>query len=138
MPADLFRPACGYTLGSSLAWLDDGRIFNRTASELISACSASFARQGSPACRLGRVPPAVRSRLIGDARVMCAVGQARERLAAAEVEIGSGRIADGPVAGPLAQFQKRQALAQRHDIVIGDRIARRLNLEGLRERGVAA
>ena len=93
---------------------------------------------GLPCRRLGLVAPTIRRRLIGDARVVRAVGKARERLAAAEEEVGAARIADRPMAGVLGQFQKRLALAHRHDVVEGDRIGLDLHLEGMGERGVAA
>src|SRR4051795_11567525 len=57
--------------------------------------------------RLARLPAAVGGRLVGDARVMSAIGQALQRLAAAEEEIRAGRIADRPMAGALAEFQQR-------------------------------
>ena len=88
--------------------------------------------------RLVRLAPAIGRRLIGDARVMRAIGQARERLAAAEEEVRACGIADRPVAGGFVQFEQRQPLAHRHHIVIGDRIGLELDLEGLRQRGVAA
>ena len=77
-------------------------------------------------------------RLIGDARVMRAIGQAGERLAAAEEEFRARGIADRPVAGGLVQFQQRQPLAHRHHIVEGDRIRLHLDFEGVGQRGVAA
>src|SRR5258705_96715 len=42
------------------------------------------------------------------------------------------------MAGRLGQFEKRQALTHRDHIVIGDRIGLDLDLEGLRQRRVAA
>ena len=86
----------------------------------------------------GAVAAAIGGGLIGDARVMRAIGQARERLAAAEEEFRARGIADRPVAGGLVQFEQRQPLAHRHHIVEGDRIGLHLDLEGVRERGVAA
>ena len=67
-----------------------------------------------------------------------AVGQAGERLAAAEEEFRAGGIADRPVTGGLVQFEQRQPLAHRHHVVEGDRIGLQLDLEGVGERGVAA
>ena len=56
------------------------------------------------------VAAAVVGRLIGDARVIGAVGQAAERLAAAEEEIRGARIADRPAAGLFVEFEQRAAL----------------------------
>ena len=72
--------------------------------------------------RLRRLAAAVAGRLIGDPRVMRAIGQAGQRLAAAEEEFRTGGIADRPVAGGLVEFQQRQPLAHRHHVVVGDRI----------------
>ena len=88
--------------------------------------------------RLRRLAATVAGGLIGDARVVRAVGQAGERLAAAEKEFRARGIADRPVAGGLVQFQQRQPLAHRHHIVVGDRIRLQLDFESMRERGVAA
>src|SRR5450756_515490 len=49
--------------------------------------------------RLRRLSAAVAGRLIGDPRVMRAIGQAVQRLAAAEEEFRTRGIADRPVAG---------------------------------------
>ena len=46
----------------------------------------------------------------------------RQRLAAAEEEVRAAGIADRPVAGVFVQFQQRQALVHRHDVVVGDRV----------------
>src|SRR5436190_13972272 len=56
-------------------------------------------------------------RLIGDARVIGAVGQAGHGLAAAEEEVGAARIADRPAAGHLVQLEQRAPLADRNDVV---------------------
>src|SRR5215211_9101713 len=46
---------------------------------------------------------AVGHRLVGDASVMVAIGQARDRAGAAEAELGLRRVAHGPAAHGLAQ-----------------------------------
>src|SRR6202021_3272617 len=71
--------------------------------------------------RLRRLAAAIARRLIGDARMMRAIGQAGEGLTAAEEEFRTGGIADRPVTGGLVEFEQRQPLAHRHDVVIGDR-----------------
>src|ERR1700722_6990007 len=55
---------------------------------------------------LRRLAAAVAGRLVGDPRVVRAIGQAGQRLAAAEEEFRTGGIADRPVAGGLVQFQE--------------------------------
>src|SRR5262245_32438123 len=57
----------------------------------------------------GRAPvaPPVGDRLIGDARMITAIRQALDRLAAAEEEVGRAGIADRPVALVLAQLEQR-------------------------------
>src|SRR5579859_4995714 len=91
---------------------------------------------GSP--RLVAIAPAIDRGLIGDARMMRAVWQALQRLAAAEEELGTAGIADRPVAGILREFEQGLALIHRNHIVVGDGIVLRLGLEGVGERGVAA
>ena len=59
--------------------------------------------------RLRRLAAAVGGRLIGDPRVMRAIGQAGQRLAAAEEEFRAGGIADRPVAGGLVQLRAATA-----------------------------
>ena len=59
--------------------------------------------------RLRRLAAAVAGRLIGDPRVMRAIGQAGQRLAAAEEEFRARGIADRPVAGGLVQFRAATA-----------------------------
>src|SRR5436309_1244134 len=56
-------------------------------------------------------------RLIGDARVVRAIGQAGDGLAAAQEEVGMAWIADRPAAGLLIEFEQRAALAERDDVV---------------------
>ena len=58
------------------------------------------------ACGLRGLAASVARRLIGDPRVMCAIGQAVERLAAAEEEFRTGGIADRPVAGGLVELKQ--------------------------------
>src|SRR5262249_33460744 len=55
-------------------------------------------------------------RLIGDARVVRAVGQAGDGLAAAKEEIGMAWIADRPAAGLLVELEQRAAAANRRDV----------------------
>src|SRR5882724_12706878 len=64
--------------------------------------------------RLRRLAAAIARRLVGDARMMRAIGQAGEGLAAAEEEFRTGGIADRPVTGGLVELQLRQSLAHRH------------------------
>src|SRR5256885_9072598 len=70
--------------------------------------------------RLRRLAPAVAGGLIGDARMMRAVGQAAQRLAAAEEEIRAGGIAHRPVASGFIQFQPRTPPGHLNDVVVGD------------------
>src|SRR5258707_8759532 len=56
--------------------------------------------------RLRRLAATVGGGLIGDPRVMRAIGQAGQRLAAAEEEFRTGGIADRPMTGRLIQFQQ--------------------------------
>ena len=100
-------------------------------------CIAPGTRRPPPR-RLGRLAAAVAGRLVGDARVMRAIGQALQRLAAAEEEFRTGGIADRPVAGGLVEFQQRQPLAHRHHVIVGDRIRLHFHFEGMGQRGVAA
>src|SRR5499433_3614362 len=76
-------------------------------------------------------------RLIGDARVVRAIGQAGDGLAAAKEEVGMAWIADRPSTGLLVELEQRAALADRDDVV--DQLGLQLDIElvGLRERGVA-
>src|SRR6185437_7536507 len=76
--------------------------------------------------------------LIGDARVIGAIGQAGDRIAAAEEEIAAARIADRPPAGLLVQLKQRAALADRNDVVDQLRFGLGLDLIGMRQRGIAA
>src|SRR3569833_690939 len=84
------------------------------------------------------ITPTVARGLVGDARMVCAIGQATERLAAAEKELAAARIADRPVAGLFRQFEQGAALVHRHHVIERDRIGFGLDLIGMSERGVAA
>src|SRR6516225_4907466 len=72
----------------------------------------------------------------GDARVVRAVGQAGDRLAAAKKEVGMAGIADRPAAGLLVEFEQGAALAKRDDVVDEFRLQLDLELVGLGERGI--
>src|SRR5262249_17025052 len=75
-------------------------------------------------------------RLIGDTRVVCAVGQAGDGLAAAKKEVGMAGIADRPAAGLLVELEQGTALAKRDDVVDEFRLQLDLELVGLGEPGV--
>src|SRR5262249_22612527 len=75
-------------------------------------------------------------RLIGGTRVVRAVGQAGEGLAAAKKEVGMAGIADRPAAGLLVELEQGTALAKRDDVVDEFRLQLDLELVGLGERGV--
>src|SRR2546430_4525572 len=75
-------------------------------------------------------------RLIGDARVVRAVGRAGDGLAAAKKEVGMAGIADRPAAGLLVELEQGAALARRDDVVEEFRLQLDLELVGLGERGV--
>src|SRR5215468_6632107 len=75
-------------------------------------------------------------RLIGDARVVRAVGQAGDGLAAAKEEVGMAGIADRPAAGLLVELEQRAALAKRDDVIDEFRLQLDLEFVGLGERGV--
>src|SRR5579872_4383751 len=79
--------------------------------------------------RLRRLTAAVARRLIGDARMVRAIGKAGQRLAAAEEEFRTRGVANRPMTGGIAQFKQRQSLVDWHDIVVGDRIGVELDLE---------
>src|SRR5262249_57136928 len=76
-------------------------------------------------------------RRIGDGRVVRAVGQAGDGLAAAKEEVGMAWVADRPAAGLLVELEQRAALADRDDVVDQLRLELDIELVGLRERGVA-
>src|SRR5262245_46550520 len=76
-------------------------------------------------------------RLIGDARMVGAVGQARDGVAAAEEEVRLARIADRPAAGVLGELEQGPALAHRDDVVDELGLGFELEVVGVGERGVA-
>src|SRR5215831_6003188 len=76
-------------------------------------------------------------RLIGDARVVRAIGQAGDGLTAAKEEIGMAWIADRPAAGLLVELEQCAALADRDDVIDQLRFQLDIELVGLGERGVA-
>src|SRR3569623_3326721 len=84
------------------------------------------------------ITPTVARGLVGDARMVRAIGQATKRLSAAEKELAAARIAARPVAGVFRQFEQGAALVHRHHVVERDRIGYGLDLIGMSERGVAA
>src|SRR5437660_5245913 len=101
---------------------------------------------GTPASRAHGAPvpvaaPLVR-RLIGDTRLVAAIGQADDRFAAAEEEVRVAGIADRPVALVFAQLEDRAALADRDDVLERLGLGLDLGLVGRDrlggERGVAA
>src|SRR5215510_15021460 len=77
-------------------------------------------------------------RLISDARMIGAVGQAGHGLTAAEEEVRAAGIADRPAAGHLVQLEQRTALPDRDDVVEDLRLGLDIVLVGVRERGVAS
>src|SRR5262245_52882181 len=76
-------------------------------------------------------------RLIGNARMVGAVGQGRDGMCAAEEEVGLARIADRPAAGLLGELEQGPALAHRDDVVGKLRLGLDLDVVGVGERGVA-
>src|SRR2546430_8476890 len=89
-------------------------------------------------CMSSKSPVAANlGRLIGDARVIGAVGQARERLAAAEEEVGATGIADRPAAGLLGEFEQCAALTEWDDVVDQLGLGLHIKFVGVRKRGVA-
>src|SRR5262249_12911904 len=104
---------------------------------------ARFARTSG--CRIGLcdlphrpfVAPPVRRRLIRDPRMVGAIGQAGDRVTAAEKEIAAAWIADRPAAGLLVQFQGGAALPDRDDVVDQLRFGLQLVFIGMRQRRVA-
>src|ERR1051326_7355976 len=59
----------------------------------------------------------VRGRLISDPRVVVAIGQALDRRAAAEEELGGAGVADRPAALALVELEQRAALPDRYDVL---------------------
>ena len=86
--------------------------------------------------------PPLGQRLIGDARVIGAIGQALLVLAAAIDEVGRPGIADRPAAGRLGELQDRDPRPHRHDVgerievVFGVRAV--IQLQGCVARGIGA
>src|SRR5262245_21085908 len=76
-------------------------------------------------------------RLIGDPRMVGAVGQARDGAAAAEEEVRLPRIADRPAAGLLGELEQGPALAHWDDVVDELGLGIELDLVGVGERRVA-
>src|SRR5215469_17520632 len=77
------------------------------------------------------VAAAVGRRLIGDARVIGAVGQSGDRIAAAEKEMAAAGVADRPAAGLLVQFQDSAALTDRNDVADQFRLGLQLVIVGV-------
>src|SRR5207247_3970391 len=64
-------------------------------------------------------------------------GQAGERLAAAEEEVGATGIADRPAAGLLSEFEQCAALTEWDDVVDQLGLGLHIKFVGVRKRGVA-
>src|SRR5262249_22926189 len=73
-----------------------------------------------------------------DPRMVSAIGQAGDRVAAAEKEIAAAGIADRPAAGLLVQFQDGAALADRADVLDQLRFGLQVVIVGMRQCGIAA
>src|SRR5262249_56436443 len=88
----------------------------------------------------GRTPVAatIGRWLIGDTRMVGAIRQTRDRIAAAEEELGAAGIADRPAAGLLGQFQNGAALANRDNVLDELRNNLGLDLVGVHESGIAS
>src|SRR3974390_801831 len=84
--------------------------------------------------RRSLVAPAVGGRLVGDARVVRAIGELVDGIAATEEEIPAAWIADRPAAGLFGELQQGLALLNRDF----DRFRLRLGLVCKSERCVAA
>src|SRR5207237_8232103 len=84
------------------------------------------------------VATTIACRLVGDARVISAVGQPGRRLAAAKEEVRAARVADRPAAGLFSEFQDAAPLPHRDDVVdvLGFRI--HVVVVDWRQRGGAA
>src|SRR5277367_992810 len=93
---------------------------------------------GSGSARRALIATPVARRLIGHARVIGAVGQSAERIAAAEEKVAAAGIADRPAAGLLVQFKNGTALADRNDVVDQFRLGFAFDVISMRERGIAA
>src|SRR5262249_8102894 len=88
--------------------------------------------------RLTPVAATVGGGLIGNARMVRAIGQSCDRVAAAEEEFRAAGIANRPSTGLLGQFQNGAALTDRDDVLDEFRGGFHLDLVGMRERRVAA
>jgi two-component system phosphate regulon response regulator PhoB len=77
-------------------------------------------------------------RLIGDTRMIRAIGQAGRRLTAAEEEVRAAGIADRPPAGRLRELEQRAPLTDRNDVVEDLRLGLHIVVVGVRQRGIAA
>src|ERR1043166_971342 len=112
-------------------------ILLRANAEAIEAASRSRAH-GAPVA----VAAAFVRRLISDAAVVAAIGQADDGLAAAEEEVRMTGIADRPMALLFAQLEEGAALADRDDVLERLRLGLDLRLVGSGsvsgERGGAA
>src|SRR5262245_55248307 len=77
-------------------------------------------------------------RLVGHARVIGAIGQGGDSLAAAEEEVGLPGIPNRPAAGFLRELEQAPALAERDHVI--DELWLRFDVEliGVGERGIAA
>src|SRR5262245_46949699 len=84
------------------------------------------------------VAPPIGHRLVGDARMITAVGETFGRLATAEGEVGITRIADRPAAAAVIQLDQRTALTHRNDILHHLRFGREIKIVDRRQRGIAA
>src|ERR1700680_631525 len=102
---------------------EPGIRYYATLGVLDSRCAAArrpgMTNSARPALPADGAPfaAALGARLIGDPGVVAAIGQALDRLAAAEEELARTRIADRPAALAVVEFEKRTALAQRNDVL---------------------
>src|SRR5580692_10707279 len=79
------------------------------------------------------IAAAVARRLIGDPRMVAAIGRAGAGLTAAEEEVGAARISNRPAASVFGQLEDGAALAERNDIVDQLRLRLLLEIVGMRE-----
>src|SRR5690242_4244433 len=82
-----------------------------TGSYLCDAASAGASAQRAA------IAATIGGRLIGDARVIIAVGQALDGRAAAKEELGAAGIADRPTALAVIELEQRAALPDRNDVL---------------------
>src|SRR3984957_7159734 len=83
------------------------------------------------------IATAIADRLIRDARVIRAVRQTRDGMAAAKEKLRTAGIADRPAAGLFGQLQNGAALADGNDILDQFRGHLRFDLIGVRKRRIA-